>query len=157
VPRTRQFVDRPAERAELESVLLPRPGHGQRLRRKTYVLRGLGGTGKTQLAVEFVRRHDHQFRSVLWLDGRSEDSPKRSIASCAGRIPKGQILETCRSYASASSADVDAVMEDAMTWLARPDNTAWLLILDHVNRELERRRRPGGCAHEYDAVRRQLD
>ena len=39
--------------------------------------------GKTQLAAEFARRHHRCFSSVLWLDGRSEDVLKRSIASCA--------------------------------------------------------------------------
>lgn len=135
VPRARQFVDRPAEMAELERVLLPRPRQDQCQRQKIYVLRGLGGMGKTQLAVEFARRHHRRFSSVLWLDGRSEDILKRSIASCAGRIPPGQIPETSRQYAADASADIDAVVKDVMAWLARPDNTAWLLIFDNVDRE----------------------
>jgi hypothetical protein len=124
IPRARQFVSRPAEIAELERVLLPRPGQGQCRRKKTHVLRGLGGIGKTQLAVEFARRHHRRFSSVFWLDGRSEDILKRSIARCASRIPQGQIPETSRGYAGDSNVDVDAVVKDVMTWLARPDNTA---------------------------------
>ncbi|KAI4940892.1 hypothetical protein J4E91_011149 [Alternaria rosae] len=135
VPRARQFVDRPAEMAELERVLLPRPRQDQCQRQKIHVLRGLGGMGKTQLAVEFARRHYRRFSSVLWLDGRSEDTLKRSIASCAGRIPPGQIPETSRQYAADASADIDAVVKDVMAWLAWPDNTAWLLIFDNVDRE----------------------
>jgi hypothetical protein len=91
--------------------------------------------GKTQLAVEFARRHHRRFSSVFWLDGRSEDILKRSIASCAGRIPSGQISETSRQYAADASADIDAVVKDVMDWLARPNNTAWLLIFDNVDRE----------------------
>jgi tetratricopeptide (TPR) repeat protein len=136
--------------AELERVLLPQPRHGQR--QKIYVLRGLGGIGKTQLAVEFARRHHHRFSSVLWLDGRSEDGLKRSIASYAGRIPKGQILETSRLCAGDSSADVDAVVKDVMTWFARPDNSAWLLIFDNVDLEYKAQ---GGDPDAYD-VRRYL-
>jgi hypothetical protein len=135
VPRARQFVDRPAEMAELERVLLPRPRQDQCQRQKTHVLRGLGGMGKTQLAVEFARRHHRRFSSVFWLDGRSEDILKRSIASCAGRIPQGQIPETSRQCAADASADIDAVVKDVMAWLAQPDNTAWLLIFDNVDRE----------------------
>jgi adenylylsulfate kinase-like enzyme len=71
---------------KLERVLLPRPEQGQRQRQKIHVLRGLGGMGKTQLAVELARRHHRRFSSVFRLDGRSEDFLKRSIASCAGRI-----------------------------------------------------------------------
>ena len=118
---------------ELERVLLPGPG--QRQGQKIHVLHGLGGIGKTQLAVEFVRRHHSQFSSAFWLDGRSEDILKRSIASCAGRIPQGQIPETSREYASDSNADIDVVVKDVMDWLAWPDNTAWLLIFDNVDRE----------------------
>jgi hypothetical protein len=114
VPRARQFVDRLVEIVKLERVLLPRPEQGQRQRQKIHVLRGLGGIGKTQLAVEFARRHYRRFSSVFWLDGRSEDILKRSIASCAGKIPLGQIPETSRGYAADSSADIDAVVKDVV-------------------------------------------
>jgi tetratricopeptide (TPR) repeat protein len=148
VPRARQFVDRPAEMAELERVLVPGPGQSQR--QKIYVLHGLGGIGKTQLAVEFARRHHRRFSSVFWLDGRSEDILKRSIASCAGRIPQGQIPETSRQYAADASADIDAIVKDVMAWLARPDNTAWLLIFDNVDREYVAQ---GGDPDAYDVRR----
>jgi hypothetical protein len=133
VPRTRQFVDRPAEMKEFERVLLPRPGQSQR--QKIHVLHGLGSIGKTQLVVEFARRHQRRFSSVFWLDGQSEDTLRRSIASCTSRIPQGQIPETSRTYSANSSADVDEVVKDFMAWLARPGNTAWLLIFDNVDRE----------------------
>jgi hypothetical protein len=123
-----KFVDRPAEMVALENVLLPRAEPNQR--QKVQVLCGLGGMGKTQLAVEFSRRHHRQFTSVFWLDGRSKNSLNRSIASHASRIPAGQIAEASRLYAADSSADVETVVKDVMGWLARPDNTAWLLIFD---------------------------
>jgi hypothetical protein len=134
----------------LEDVLLPTAGPNQR--QKVQVLHGLGGTGKTQLAVEFTRRHHRHFTSVFWLDGRSKDTLERSIASQATRIPAGQIAETSRLYAADSSADVETVVKDVMGWLARPDNTAWLLIFDNVDREFNEL---GGDTDAYD-VRRYL-
>jgi hypothetical protein len=119
--------------AELERVLVPGPGQSQR--QKIYVLRGLGGIGKTQLAVEFARRHHHQFSSVFWLDGRSEDTLKRSIASHASRIPHGQVPESSGTYTANSDADINSVVRDVLAWLARPNNTVWLLIFDNVDRE----------------------
>jgi hypothetical protein len=136
--------------AELERVLVPRPGQSQRQR--IHVLHGLGGIGKTQLAVEFARRQYRRFSSVFWLDGRSKDTLKRSIANCASRILSGQIPETSRLYAGGSGTDVDAVVRDVMAWLALPDNTAWLLIFDNVDREYKAH---GGDPDAYD-VRRYL-
>jgi hypothetical protein len=134
--------------ADLERVLLPRPGQSQR--QKIYILHGLGGIGKTQLAVEFARRHHRRLSAVFWVDGRSEDTLKRSIASCASRIPPGQIAESSRTYAADSGADVDVVVKDVMVWLARPDNTAWLLIFDNVDREY---RVHGEDPDAYDVMR----
>jgi hypothetical protein len=143
-----EFVDRPAEMEKLEQALLP--GRTSSGRQKIHVLHGLGGMGKTQLVVEFARRHHRRFSAVLWLDGRSEDSLKRSIASCAGRIPQGQISEAIRSYATDRGADVDVVVKDVMGWLARPDNGAWLLIFDNVDREYSKQ---GGDPDAYDMER----
>jgi hypothetical protein len=132
----------------MERVLLPR--HRQNGRQTRYILRGLGGMGKTQLAVEFARRHHGRFSSVFWLDGRSEDVLKQSIASHASKIPPGQIAETSRMYAADNGADVDVVVKDVLAWLARPDNTAWLLIFDNVDRE---HKTQGGDLDAYDVER----
>jgi tetratricopeptide (TPR) repeat protein len=148
VPKVKNFVSRLTAMEGLERVLLPNPG--QSLRQKVKVVYGLGGIGKTQLAVEFARRHHRRFSSVFWLDGRSEESLKRSIASQASRIPAGQISETSRAYAADSGADFDIVVKDVMAWLARPDNIAWLLIIDNVDRDYNPR---GGDPDAYDVKR----
>lgn len=127
-----KFVERPAEMGKLEHALLPQR---QNCRQKIYILHGLGGIGKTQLAVEFARLHHRRYSSVFWLDGRSEDSLKRSIARCASRIPESQISETSRTYSAGGSGDLDAVVKEVMSWLAQPGNTNWLLIFDNVDRE----------------------
>lgn len=148
MPQVSHFVDRPAQIEEVERVLLPR--HQPNGRQLRYILRGLGGIGKTQLAVEFARRHHRRFSAVFWLDGRSEDSLKQSIASCASRIPQGQIAETSRAYAAGGSVDLDAAVRDVLGWLARPNNAAWLLIFDNVDREYCKN---GSDAETYDVRR----
>ena len=85
--------------------------------------------------MEFARRHYRKFSSVFWLDGRTEDSLKQSIAICASRILEGQIVETSKAYSVTSAGDVDAAVRDVMSWLSRPDNTDWLIIFDNVDRE----------------------
>src|SRR5437763_13039022 len=118
--------------AELEQALRPRRQYG---RRKVFVLHGLGGIGKTQLAIEFARRYWRRFSSVFWLDGRTEESLKQSIVAIAKLIPKGQIPEASRSYAHGNSDDVDNVIHDVLCWFSLVQNTKWLLIFDNVDRD----------------------
>lgn len=71
VPVVSQFVDRPAEMAAVEQLLLdasPATSPATRRRRKVVVVHGLGGIGKTELAVEFARKHQGRFSAVFWLD-----------------------------------------------------------------------------------------
>jgi hypothetical protein len=132
VPRVKTFVDRPSEMAELERALLPQR---QNMRQKIFVLYGLGGIGKTQLAVEYTRRHHRKFGSVFWLDGSSEVSLKLSIGRCASRIPAGQISDTSRTYSASSEGNLDEVVGEVMGWLAQSDNTNWLVVFDNVDRD----------------------
>jgi hypothetical protein len=111
VTAVNNFVDRPSEMAELSRVLLLQNPTD---RRKLLFLHGLGGIGKTQLAIEFARRHAAGFSSVFWLDGRTEDTLKQSIATAATRIPGGQILESSRIYAIGMSGDLDTVVKEVM-------------------------------------------
>jgi len=114
------------------------------------VLRGLGGIGKTQLAVEFARRHQALFSAVFWLDGRSESSLKQSIALSASRIPEGQIPETSRAYSISSSGNVDSTVGDVLDWLGKYDNGKWLLIFDNVDLEYGSGKMDGNA---YDITR----
>ena len=122
------------EMEKLEHALLPQ---SQSCRQKVFVLHGLGGMGKTQLAVEFARLHHRRFSFVFWLDGRNEASLKRSVASCASRIPEGQISETSRTHYADGNGDLDRVVKEVMNWLRQPRNTDWLFIIDNVDREYD--------------------
>ncbi|CAK7223200.1 hypothetical protein SBRCBS47491_005129 [Sporothrix bragantina] len=133
--REYHFVDRLSDTAELEQGLLPRRLRFQHeQRRKIFILHGLGGIGKTQLAANFARRHQATFSSVFWLDGRSEDRLHRSWKS----VPS-------------SEDDLNIVVADVLGWLARPDNVDWLLIFDNVDQDNEQ----GSTTGAFD-VRRYL-
>ncbi|KAF2008315.1 FabD/lysophospholipase-like protein, partial [Aaosphaeria arxii CBS 175.79] len=132
VLQAREFIDRPSEMRALEQALLPRRGNN---RRATFVLYGLGGIGKTQLAVEFMRRYQRAFSCVFWLDGSSQDSLQQGIARNASRIPDGQISQTSKQYAETREGDIQVVAREVLAWLALPDNSRWLVVFDNVDRE----------------------
>jgi hypothetical protein len=150
VPVSNHFVARPSATEEFEDYLLPRR-RSQIKQRRVFVLYGLGGIGKTQLAADFARRHQAAFSSVFWLDGRSEDRLRQSLASCAGKIPEGQIPERSRNAVLNSEQDLNIMVADVLDWLARPDNIDWLLIFDNVDQDVEQ----GSETGAYD-VRRYL-
>lgn len=106
--------------------------------RKVFVLHGLGGMGKTQLAVDFARRHVDTFSASLWFDGGSEDRLRQGIVRCVSRIP-GCRIPVARGVEDEylSEVDINAAVEKMMEWLARPNNTDWLLIFDDVGQGQE--------------------
>ncbi|KAF5010891.1 hypothetical protein FDECE_2959 [Fusarium decemcellulare] len=144
VPASDNFVDRPSDRAALEQCLLPQQSRSDR--RKLFVLYGLGGIGKTQLAIDFSRRHKADFSAVFWLDGRSEDQLKQSLAKCATRIPELRGTSRNPGIVVHNEATLDAAVMNFMEWLAQPDNTRWLLIFDNVDQDHEQ----GGQTGAYD-------
>lgn len=139
-----KFADRPTEMAEVSQALTPRRGNR---RRQIFVLSGMGGMGKTQLAAQYIRRHHERYSAVFWLDGDSEDSLKQSIASGARRIPPGQIPEASRTFSTSEGVDLDLIVGHFLDWLSRPDNESWLVVFDNVDREY---RAPGTQQGAYD-------
>jgi adenylylsulfate kinase-like enzyme len=67
---------------------VPGPRHSQR--QKLHVLRGLGGMGKTQLAIEFARQYHYRFSSVFWLDGRNKSN---LVSNAASRVAQAEFLK----------------------------------------------------------------
>ncbi|CAI6337850.1 unnamed protein product [Periconia digitata] len=131
-----KLAHRILDQATIERALLVQDSTQER---RIMVLHGLGGMGKTQLAVDFARQNKNKFSAVIWLDGSSEHSLKLSLASCANRIPEGQISEPSRTWTPQSNIDVNTVVGDVLQWLEIPDNDKWLLIVDNVDRNYERR------------------
>jgi hypothetical protein len=100
--------------------------------RRTVVLHGLGGIGKTQLTVAYAIRHKDSYSAIFWLNIKDEDSVKKSFA----RVAK-QILREHTSASRLSSVDVkgdlDEVVGAVKAWLSLPNNTRWLMIFDNYD------------------------
>ncbi|KAK1838706.1 NB-ARC and TPR domain protein [Colletotrichum chrysophilum] len=58
--------------------------------RRTVILRGLGGIGKTQTTIAFAKKHRDDHSAVFWLDARDTTALKQSYQRLAQRI----MLET---------------------------------------------------------------
>jgi len=129
----KRFVPRNVEMTRLTQFLLPT--QTDQMRRKVFIVHGLGGIGKTQLSVEFTRQHQRSYSAVFWVDGSTNERLRRSIADLASRMPQHQISEGSRNYSHRGRANVDEVVEDVLKWLSQPLNDQWLLIFDNVDRE----------------------
>jgi hypothetical protein len=120
------FVAREEELGEMHRAL---SGDGSR---RTVVLHGLGGIGKTQLTVAYAKRHKDSYSAVFWLNIKDEDSLKQSFAKIAK-----QILREHPSASWISSVDLkenlDEVVDAIKGWLSLPNNTRWLMIYDNYD------------------------
>ncbi len=91
-----------------------RPGAG------TQVLCGLGGVGKTQLAVEYAYRHARDYRLVRWIRADEPATLVADYAALAGelRLP------------TAEDRNQQQNLEAVRDWLNQ--NSGWLLVFDNA-------------------------
>lgn len=99
------------------------------------MVHGLGGIGKTQLAVEFAREHRRRFSGIFWLDGSSESSLKQSFVGMAQRLPQGDLTTDGMNMLERSTIDFNAAVRECLQWLSLRSNRQWLLIFDNVDRD----------------------
>lgn len=52
------------------------------------VLRGLGGQGKTQIALEYCLMAKDRTQAILWIDATSETTLKKEFATIARKIQR---------------------------------------------------------------------
>lgn len=127
VPEIEHFVGREEELAKIKETF-----QGDGSHRKTVLLQGLGGIGKTQLAVEYVKQQRDAYPAIFWLNGKSEDMLKQSFKNMAKRLfdqfPPSTLLRT-----AAESKDADQVAEAMKRWLSVKGNNQWLMVFDNVD------------------------
>lgn len=113
------FVGRAEEIAAIHDAL--RPDQASREQQRV-VLGGIGGVGKTQLAIAYARQHQHSYSSVFWLNATSE------VTLYASLRPLVQVLSPAKGLATLNN---EQVLTEMHNWLSRADNTRWLLIFDN--------------------------
>ena len=129
-----QFVARDLEMQALEKTLVKTSPATSRPR-NVVIVHGLGGIGKTQLVVEFARKHQRQFSAVFWLDGSSEASLKQSFIDISQRLPRCELTADGVQMLSQATVEADAAVRECRQWLSISSNYHWLLIVDNVDRD----------------------
>src|SRR5690349_8834610 len=79
------FIGREAELQKMESILQPQTD-STGSNRKVLILGGMGGIGKTQLAITYAKRRGHLYSSVFWLNAKTEATLNISLRGVANRI-----------------------------------------------------------------------
>lgn len=95
------------------------------------VVYGMGGTGKTQLVLEWVKAHAADYDLSLWIDATSPETTRASFERCARTMDIKVDPGTAQGLAL---QDSPAVLEVIRTLQAKSDsNRQWLLIIDSAD------------------------
>jgi hypothetical protein len=105
----------------METLLKPNDLSGEQ---RILVLGGIGGMGKTQLAIAYAKRHRYSYESIFWLNATSPQTLQASLHRLAQRILTPDEFRHC---------DNDQLVMHVCRWLSETENTRWLLIFDNYD------------------------
>ena len=87
---------------------------------RSWAISGLGGVGKTQLALEYAYRHALEYRAVFWIEAETREQ----ILSCLRRI--AELLDLPEQ----AQTDQNRIVTAVEHWLITHSN--WFLIWDNL-------------------------
>src|SRR2546421_6685086 len=77
---------------------------------------GLGGIGKTQIAIEYAYRYSQEYQFVLWMQADTHDTLTSDFVALAHRLNLPQ----------RDAQDLTLTVENVKEWLAQ--HAGWLLV-----------------------------
>ena len=148
------FTGRDREIAEIHQVL--HSADATIPQRRVMVLHGLGGMGKTQLAIQYAYIRQKDYTSVWWVNASTTQALSQGFLEIAQQLLSYHIQKTTAGPKpdSASiavalglpqdavdrngklniSGDITEIVVTAVTsWFAAEDNNGWLLIFDNYD------------------------
>lgn len=109
------FTGRKDELDRLHKALSPLiPKDEPNYKSDIYVLYGMGGAGKSEVAVNFIYESREKFWGIFWIDARSEASIATGFKNIAQKL------------------DLDESPNSVVSWL-QDTSHSWLLILDNAD------------------------
>lgn len=117
-PRNTLFIGREAELSTIEATL--RRGQHAAVG-QTQALSGLGGIGKTQIALEYAYRHRQDYRYIFWVLADTRDTLSAHYSQLAEQL----------ALPGSTQAELRYIVEIFKRWLET--NQDWLLILDNAD------------------------
>ena len=117
------FIGRQREIQEMEKILQAQSASMGSIR-EVLVLGGMGGIGKTQLAITYAKQYRSSYSSIFWLNASSEGAMTTSLRALANRI---------KSPETVSKLKDDQLWIHVSNWLFELENTRWLLIFDNYD------------------------
>ncbi|KAE8366385.1 hypothetical protein BDV27DRAFT_155999 [Aspergillus caelatus] len=125
------------ERTDLSKSLeakLGKESEGSTKIRHAVAIDGIGGAGKTQLALRYAEAHRRQYDTILWIDAGSAATIKESFYRCARDLRLSVEPDRTKPGHQASLKDGPAV-HIALAWLQNRNQLhgEWLVILDNAD------------------------
>lgn len=127
-PAIGTFVGRSNDIGAMRKHLLP---VDDAKKQRVLVLHGLGGIGKTQLALEFAKIHRDCFTAIFWINGDTEQHLRMGIAGITDQIPSS--ATSAERGVMGDNKAIERAVRIAFEWLRISSNFRWLMIFDNID------------------------
>ncbi|KAF8453893.1 P-loop containing nucleoside triphosphate hydrolase protein [Kalaharituber pfeilii] len=117
------------------------------------VLHGMGGMGKTQIALEYVYHHRKDYSSAFWINAASEQTTKTSFIQIMEQLIEhhaslldepdykhiGNLLgmagklDSAGLFSTEKPEEEQHVIKAVKKWLTAKQNNKWLLVFDNLD------------------------
>ncbi|KAL7272680.1 hypothetical protein RUND412_004505 [Rhizina undulata] len=125
-------------------------------RRKSAILHGMGGVGKSQIALEYAHRFSHCYSSIFWIDVDGSSRKAKSVYAIVAQLVNHYATkwpssstgfeEIAKTLGIPGELDpsgkisqdaIDVAIKAVHAWLSAQENRGWLLLIDNYDKAEE--------------------